>query len=282
MRGLFLLVALATPLLGAAGPAPPAAPSPSDPRVRELTYDPGRVHRVHGVLGAAVQIIFADDEVIEHVALGETQAWEAAPQGAVLFLRPLRLARPTNLILTTRKAGRQRHYAFDLSVRAGGLGREGPAADFQLRFRYPADDTARGKAELVAGAAAIAERLAGLRLDAAALLGPRNLDYALQGPASLAPSEATDNGRFTVLRFPGGQALPVVHLVEADGQERLAAYDVRGEFIVIHAVAGQIRLRRGREVVCIWNLAYVPTHGGAPSRTASPDVRRTEPPRPAP
>ena len=110
----------------------------------------------------------------------------------------------------------------------------------------------------------------------------RNLDYALQGPASLAPSEATDNGRFTVLRFPGGQALPVVHLVEADGQERLAAYDVRGEFIVIHAVAGQIRLRRGREVVCIWNLAYVPTHGGAPSRTASPDVRRTEPPRPAP
>ena len=31
----------------------------------------------------------------------------------------------------------------------------------------------------------------------------------------------SDNGRFTVLRFPGGQALPAIYAVAADGGEQL-------------------------------------------------------------
>ncbi|WP_200865131.1 TrbG/VirB9 family P-type conjugative transfer protein [Brevundimonas abyssalis] len=104
--------------------------------------------------------------------------------------------------------------------------------------------------------------------------GPRNLAYSVQGDPALQPSEVSDNGRFTVLRFPGGRPLPA--LFETDGErERLVPYDVRGEFVVIHGVVRGLRLRRGDAVLCIFNEAFDDRAGGPATGAASPRVQRT-------
>ncbi|MEO7170788.1 MAG: TrbG/VirB9 family P-type conjugative transfer protein, partial [Sphingomonas sp.] len=112
-------------------------------------------------------------------------------------------------------------------------------------------------------------------LDHGVIDGPRNLNYKVQGASDLQPSEISDNGQFTVLRFPGNHEIPAIYLVRPDGSETLVPFDVRDEFVVVHAVAAQLRLRRNREVLCIYNLAPTPYGVDHGTNTASPHVERT-------
>lgn len=247
----------------------PGAASAADARIRTVTYDPDAVVRVEGRFSTAVQIVLAEGEEILHVALGDSAAWEAAPEGRLLFLKPL-AAKPTNLILATRAPnGSTRSYAFELRMAKG----PGP---WTIRFSYPQDQKAKAAALIDAHEIALQRKLQQLRLDRGAVEGPRNLNWSLQGAASLQPSEVTDNGLFTVIRFPGGQSIPAVFAVAEDGAESLTPYDVRGEFLVIHGVHRQLRLREGGQVLCLWNDAYDPRAGGAASGTATPQVQRTD------
>jgi type IV secretion system protein VirB9 len=106
--------------------------------------------------------------------------------------------------------------------------------------------------------------------------GRRNMAYAVQGATSLQPSEVTDNGRMTVMRFPANQPIPAIYQVEAGGTESLVPFDVRGEFVVVHVVAKELRLRRGREVLCVYNEAFEPYGANPATGTAAPDVERTD------
>lgn len=280
------LTGLAAPALAEAGPVPPGPAQPllagaalvqsdqsrtvpaGDRRIREAAYARGAVYRIDGALRTATQILFAPDETIQHAAVGDSVAWEVAAEGAVLFLKPREPHGPTNLLVVTDRAGAARHYVFELSA--------GDSAEplYQLRFRYPDDARAAEAAALARQTAAAQDRLIDLALGAGALEGPRNLAYSVQGDPALQPSEVSDNGRFTVLRFPGGQPLPA--LFETDGRdERLVPYDVRGEFVVIHGVVRGLRLRRGDAVLCIFNDAFDDRARGPATGTASPQVRRT-------
>jgi type IV secretion system protein VirB9 len=245
----------------------------ADGRIKTVDYDPAQVVRVVGVARTATQVVFAPDETVQHVALGDSAAWQVAADHNVLFLKPKAKGAATDLIVTTDRAGATRSYVFELVTRpraaaAGGY--------FVLRFRYPADEAARAAAALDAASAALERRVTELKLERGALEGPRNLAYAVQGPADLQPSEISDNGRFTVLRFPGAQALPAIYTVSAAGTEALAAFDVRGEFVVVHGVSPGLRLRRGREVLCVTNGAWRAAGSPAGSLTAAPDVTRTD------
>ncbi|MEW5687695.1 MAG: P-type conjugative transfer protein VirB9 [Pseudomonadota bacterium] len=257
-------LAVETPRAGAA-----------DPRIRTVDYDPQQVIRVVGVFRTATQIRFSAAETILHVALGDTSSWEVAPETNILFAKPTAPRAPTNLIVTTRtEAGETRHYTFELSTRAGASSRQAPDTFFVVQFRYPEAEKRQLQAALSAEAQALEQKVLQLRLERGVLEGPRNLAYELQGSTAIAPSEVTDNGRFTVLRFPGAQAVPAVYIVSPDGAEALVPFDVRGEFLVVHQTAAQLRLRRGREVVCIFNLAYQPAGRPTGTATAAPDVDR--------
>lgn len=269
-----MLAALASP----AGAVEVPRPGPADPRIKVVDYDPQQVVRIVGVFRTATQILFSPDETILHVALGDTSGWEVAPEDNVLFAKPKAVRAPTNLIVTTRSAGGMtRHYTFELATRAGGTSRAAPDTFFVVQFRYPDAEKAALQQALSAEAQAIEARIVQLKLDRGVLEGPRNLAYDLQGSTAIAPSEVTDNGRFTVLRFPGAQAMPAVYAVSPDGSETLVPFDVRGEFLVVHQIAAQLRLRKGREVVCIFNTAYRAAGAPTGTATASPDVDRTAP-----
>jgi len=261
------LLATATPALGQGGPTDTA----SDHRMRIVDYDSGQVYRIVGVFRIATQIVLAPDETILHVAVGDSVAGEVAAEGNVLFVKPRERHQPTNLIITTSRGSETRHYAFELVAR---LDRSEDAA-FQIRFRYPADERLRAAAALEAGAAALDQRIVALRLDRGVVEGPRNLRYTVQGDSTIQPSEVSDNRRFTVLRFPGNQAVPTIFTVTPDGTESLVAFDVRGEFVVIHGTAREYRLRRGDAVLCIYNEAFDPYGANLGTGTAASDVDRT-------
>ncbi len=198
---------------------------PSDPRVKFVEYEETEVYRIVGTFRTATQIVLSDDETIQHVALGDTVSWEVAVAGHILFLKPRERAGPTNLIVTTSRGGELRSYAFELTARSGPItGRNGQAY-FQVRFRYPRDDAdraARLRAAQIAMQAAVLEgRAVRGALDHGVVEGPRNMNYKVQGSSELQPSEVSDNGQFTVLRFPANREVPAIYLVRPDGSETL-------------------------------------------------------------
>ncbi len=250
---------------------------PSDPRIKTIDYDPWAVVHVTGVFRTATQILLGPDETILHVAVGDATGWDVAAEKNILFVKPKAPRAPTNLIVTTARAGGEtRNYTFELSTRAGSSARGTADTVFGLRFRYPQDERAAAAAALSAQAAALDQRILQLKLERAVVEGKRNLNYGVQGATALQPSEVSDNGRFTVLRFPANQPVPTIYQVESSGTESLVPFDVRGEFVVIHAVARQLRLRRGKDVLCIYNQAFEPYGVNPATGTAAPDVQRTD------
>src|SRR3546814_2545460 len=99
--------------------------------------------------------------------------------------------------------------SFELTARSGPItGRNGQAY-FQVRFRYPRDDADRAArlraAQIAMQAAALESRAVRGALDHGVVEGPRNMNYKVQGSSELQPSEVSDNGQFTVLRFPANR-----------------------------------------------------------------------------
>ncbi len=269
-----VLLAAARPAWSAQTPGPGA----TDARVRAIDYDPLQVVRITGQYRTATQVLFGEAESILHVALGDSTAWDVAAEKNILFIKPKAAHGLTNLIVTTTlPGGATRNYTFELSI---GGPRRG-AGLFVLRFSYPSDLKAAASAAISAEEQALIARITALKLERGTIEGRRNLAYEVQGAASLQPSEVSDNGRFTVLRFPAAQAIPAIYQVTPDGSESLAPFDVRGEFVVIHGTAREMRLRRGRDVLCIYNDASDPYGAATGANTASPDIERTDTGAPA-
>ena len=227
----------ATPALAEQTPRPLGP----DGRIREVTYTDGNVIAIRSAFRTATQIEFAPGEVIKFVAMGDTVSWEVAPAENSLFVKPRERAGATNLIVVTDFQGTKRNYTFELSAVAGA---RSAGTFFKVRLRYPEFEAQQ--ARLAAQRARLAEALAMLE-------GKRNLAYQVQGASDLQPSEITDNGQFTVLRFPNQREIPAVFTVNPDGSEATAPFDVRDEFVVIHGVYKEMRLRRGKVVLCIYN-----------------------------
>ncbi len=265
------------PIDGARDPIPGAA----DPRVSTVDYDPQQVVRLVGVFRTATQILLGSGENVLHAALGDATAWDVVVEKNIVFIKPKARAEPTNLIVTTATArGEIRNYTFELSAREGPSARETPDTYFVVRFRYPSDEHANAVAAVSAAEAALRQRMLDLKLERGVLEGPRNLAYEVQGAQSLQPSEVSDNGRFTVMRFPAGQAIPAIYAVTPQGTESLIPFDVRGEFVVVHATSQRFRLRRGQDLLCIYNLGPDPdgarVNEGRGANTSAPDVERTD------
>lgn len=251
-------------------------PGQADPRIKTIDYDPQQVVRLVGAFRTATEIQFGDGETIQHVALGDTTGWDVVAERNILFAKPKAVRAPTNLIVTTTVAdGAEHHYTFELVTRGGAIGARTPDTFFAVRFRYPAQEKAQVQATLSAAETALQRQVLQFKLERAVLEGPRNLAYELQGSTAIAPSEVSDNGVFTVLRFPGNQAVPAIYAMTPDGSESLTPFDIRGEFVVIHQTAAQFRLRRGREALCVFNTAYRPVGSPPATGTTAPDVERT-------
>ncbi|WP_268906966.1 P-type conjugative transfer protein VirB9 [Brucella tritici] len=245
-----------------------------DNRVRFVDYQPYNVTRVIGSIRSSVQVEFAADEEIAHIALGNSVAWEVAPAGNILFLKPRENQPVTNIsVVTTRRDGSKRSYQMELVVREGSVA-AGEATYFYVKYRYPADEAERWRLEAEAAKRAAQAVLADQVLNVHEQYGPRNWRYSAQGSAAIEPQAVYDNGKITTFAFTGNQEMPAIYIENSDGTESLVPKTVQGDLVMVHAISRKFILRRGNDTLCIFNEAYTPVGINPGTNTTSPSVER--------
>jgi type IV secretion system protein VirB9 len=245
-----------------------------DNRVRFVNYQPYNITRVVGTIRSSVQVEFAPDEEIAHVALGNTVAWEVAPAGHILFLKPRENQPATNIsVVTTRMDGSKRSYQMELVVRDGSVD-AGQNTYFYVKFRYPADEAQRKRLENEARRRAAEAGYADQVLGIHEQYGPRNWRYSAQGSAAIEPQAVYDNGKVTTFAFVGNQEMPAIYIENSDGTESLVPKTVQGDLVMVHALSRKFILRRGTDTLCIFNEAYSSVGVDPETNTTSPSVKR--------
>lgn len=245
-----------------------------DNRVRFVNYQPYNITRVVGSLRSSVQVEFAADEEIAHVALGNTVAWEVAPAGNILFLKPREKQPITNIsIITTKRDGSNRSYQLELTVRDGTV-EAGQNTYFYVKFRYPGDEAEARRRRAQSRAQEAQARAADDVLALHEAYGPRNWQYSAQGSEALEPHSVYDNGKVTTFAFVGNQDMPAIYIENADGSESLVPKSVDGNLVMVHAISAKFILRSGKDVLCVFNQAYNRVGINPETSTTSPSVER--------
>ncbi|MGA9581100.1 MAG: TrbG/VirB9 family P-type conjugative transfer protein [Allosphingosinicella sp.] len=210
---LFLAVAAlaSAPLAAQVRPQPEAG---GDPRFQSVPYAPNQIVMLEGAPGYQVTLELSPDEKAETIALGDSAAWQvtANRRGDLLFIKAISGA-ATNMTVITNV----RTYNFDLSAGSPS------SMAYTVRFTYPpppappeedlADPAAEGR-------------------------------YRLGGDKALRPSEISDDGVHTYIRWPKDRALPAVYAVTDGGQEMLVNGMMReDDLFVIDSVTRKLVFR---------------------------------------
>lgn len=229
-----------------------AAPASADTRLMQVRYDPAKVYRIEGRPKVQATIRFGEDEAIENVAVGDSNAWQITPnkRANLLFVKPLLARANTNMTVVTNK----HTYLFDLVA--------SPVAQpmYVLSFTYPEPVKPR-----VEPGAQLADGSAAAGAAQSATVDPAQLNFAWNksGAAKLLPENVFDDGEATFLTWPEGRPVPAILITDTVGTEGPVNFTVRGDTIVVEGVPSQIVLRAGKERALIVNAGPPrPAQGG--------------------
>jgi type IV secretion system protein VirB9 len=203
----------------------------ADQHVKTVSYDPNNVVIVHGQYGYQTQIVFAADEIVQNISIGDSLAWQAVPVRNNLFIKPTATSKTNMTVLTNVNS-----YNFQLdSTHSKSL------PTYKLRFIYPAAGYNRdGQANAVG------------------VCDPTQINwkYSFTGDKRLAPREAFDcNNQFTYFRFDN--TLPAIFIVDKNRKETLINYQLKGHYLVVNTTAPQFTLRSGHYVTSVYNDAQI-------------------------
>ena len=221
-----------------------------DPRLVAKLYDPGEVVRIEGRPSVQATIRFGESELIENVAIGDSNAWQVTPnkRANLLFVKPLSEKAATNMTVITNL----HTYFFDLVASP-----KVTSPLYELAFSYPEEvKSASGrKSGADAQAAAPTEVELAAAIDPGSVIDPADLNFAWSGSGQkkLLPGRVYDDGNSTYLSWPAGTAVPAILIKNKEGTEGPVNFAVRGDVIVIDGVPGQIVLRSGRDLAMIDN-----------------------------
>lgn len=243
------------------------APGPADSRIRSAPYSADEVYRLYGFVGYDIGLEFEKDETFKRVNGGDLKALTYAAQENTFTFKPRVKTVRMNMTITTNK----RRYYIQYSATDRDPEIAGTNVMYVVRFVYPPKlPNERTPAEL------IEEALTRAQSDR-----PRNWDYWFCGRSELKPAAASDDGVQTRLTFVPRAELPAVFLRNEDGSESLVNFTVSGSDLIVHRVAHQLALRRGRLVGCVVNKSFTVGGDRLESGTISGDVERArKEPRP--
>ena len=234
-------------LLAAALLIATAAPAHAgDSRLVERPYNADEVVRVEGKPNVQAMIKFAENEHIENVAIGDSQAWQVTPnrRANLLFVKPLADRASTNMTVVT-----DRHtYLFDLVASPAN---RNPL--YVLSFSYPNDPQETELADAAPEGPNAVEVAAAS--DPYAVVDPAELNYAwdTKGDAKLIPVQIYDDGDATFLTWAPGATMPAILIKDQDGTEGPVNFAVRGDMIVVDGVPREIVLRSGEDSATLTN-----------------------------
>jgi len=228
------LLALATPLRA------------EDPRLVSRLFDADAVVRIEGKPNVETTIRFGDNELIENVAIGDSNGWQVTPnkRANLLFVKPLNPKAATNMTVVTS----DHTYFFDLVVSP----KDGKPV-YELAFTYPKE------AKPAPVQAATAEQPNATEIAAAsnplAIVDTAQLNFAWAGSGDrkLLPTRIYDDGSATYLAWPAGTPVPAILVKDKQGTEGPVNYAVRGDVIVVENVPREIILRSGKQMATIDN-----------------------------
>lgn len=203
----------------------------ADARMRQVTYDPNNVVLLKSHYGYQTDIEFAEDEIIENVAIGDAGVWQAVPTNNHLFIKPMALSKTNMTVLTN-----ERSYQFLLE----SSDEQNKSQTFRLQFYYPANATLTTTHQSKRSSAAPMDY---------------NWKYSYSGDKSLAPLQVFDDKKFTYFKFknPHANPLPALFIVNPDHSETLVNYHMEEDFVVVNRVANQFTLRHGKQSTCVYN-----------------------------
>lgn len=246
-------LALLLPMdIAQASEARQASREPAESRIREMRYEADHVYRLEGYVGYQIDLEFEPGESFLGMGAGDIEGLAFVAQDNHLFLKPRAARVRTNLVvLTSRRA-----YHFDYEASPASPDLASRTVIYTLRFRYP-DLPEAGEKNPPIPEPPI-----------------RNVDYWYCGDAALRPVSASDDGTRTRLRFAAAADLPAVFLRNEDGSESLLNFSVEEGDVVVHRVAGELLLRRGRLGGRVINQGPKGAGERLSSGTVSPQVQR--------
>lgn len=240
---------------------------PADGRIKTLAYDEGDVYIITTKYGYQTNIVFASNEEIETISVGERSLWQIIPAANRLFIRPMQENISTNMtVLTNRRA-----YQFDL--KSVGMTDKDANNIYVAKFIYP-DDRKKGRPPMMmAPPPDMAPPPPSLPPQATPMMpemppveptatsGPGvtqpvypNYNYTYSGPDTLAPLQVFDNGRATFIKYHTlPQPMPEIYIVDASGQQQRVAADIKDSMLVVDAIAGTLALKQDTGTITIYN-----------------------------
>lgn len=248
-RALLAAALYATVCVGtfATATLPVPAAAQQDPRLVDRLYDPTEVVRIEGRVNVQATIRFGEGELIQNVAIGDSQKWQVTPSRSanLLFVKPLAERATTNMTVVTDR----NVYLFDL---ISSPGHRNPL--YVLNFTYPVEVLSEEEAELAERELANATEMAAAN-DDLAVIDPATLNFAWagEGVSALLPAQIYDNGDATFLEWPTGLPVPAILVKDEQGTEGPVNFAVRGDVIVIDLVPGEIILRSGDDYARLVN-----------------------------
>ena len=198
----------------------------SDAHIQTVFYQPDQVIDIRGAVGWQIMIEFGEDERIENVSIGDSTAWQVAPnkRARMLFLKPLSAKASTNMAVITTA----RHYAFNLSVAPRQA-----STPWILRFDYPPTPVQVTPEAPPPPPVAL------------------DFGYQLAGDTGLMPTRVWDDGRQTYFEFGQETAMPAIFAGGPKAEESLVNVTVRGRIAVVQQLATRFTLRAGKRFATV-------------------------------
>ncbi|MEJ1962911.1 MAG: TrbG/VirB9 family P-type conjugative transfer protein [Gammaproteobacteria bacterium] len=237
-------------------------PGPADARIRNAPYDENEVYRLYGFVGYDIALEFEKDETFRRVNGGDLKALTYSAQDNTFTFKPRVRTVRMNLTVTTTK----RRYYIQYSATDKDPESVSENAMYVVRFVYPPEPPGTHKRSAAEEVEA--------DLAAAQTARSRNRDYWFCGRPELQPDAASDDGVQTRFTFAPRAELPAVFLRNADGSESLVNFTVQGDDLIVHRVARQWVLRRGRLGACIVNKSFSGAGERLETGTLSNEVER--------
>jgi type IV secretion system protein VirB9 len=235
------------------------SPGATDPRIRTAEYRAEEVYRLKGFVGYGIELVFEEGEQFEGQAGGDLDAIMFGAHKNHVILKPRAANVGTNFVVYTNR----RAYRFDYTVAEH---RPNPLQDeviYAVRFTYPAPPVVGDPTQVIES-----------DLVAARESRPRNVDYWFCGHPAVKPIAASDDGVHTRLTFGSKTELPAIFVRGDDETESLLNFSVDDGDIVIHRVAREFVVRRGRLTGCIVNKGFAGAGERLDSGTLAPNVHR--------
>lgn len=229
-----LMLCIAWPAAALQQPRPVA----TDSRIRTVRFSENEVYQFIGHYGFVSTIEFAPDEDVKTVIIGDSVAWMVNPGGNRIFLKPVEQNALTNMTVITSK----RTYMFELHAEETKNVRDKELV-FTLRFIYPQN-------ELADAGVVQYEEMPEIEKHPEKY----NLNYTIRGSSLIEPLRIFDDGAFTYMEFRDKNAdVPAIFRVNSNLEEELINFRKRGNYIVVERVASRFTLRRGGDILCVYN-----------------------------